>query len=125
MLLLLHSAFTLSVVKMLLKREVRGCALNSHGNYMVGRGKSWKNHGVVFLNFCGNPDLWIDFDLLSNIASVVITLVSFDFYGLFKPPTLKKLKGHIALGLCVCASLSSPIIIIIIINIVLQLSYSK
>ena len=19
-------------------------------------GKSWKNHGIVFLNFCGNPD---------------------------------------------------------------------
>ena len=33
------------------KRE----ALNSHGNYIVDRGKSWKNHGIVFLNFCGNP----------------------------------------------------------------------
>ena len=52
MLLLLHSAF---VVKMLLKREVRGCALNSHGNYIVNRGKSWKNHEIVFLNFCGYP----------------------------------------------------------------------
>ena len=28
---------------------------NSHGNYIVDRGKSWKNHGIVFLNFCGNP----------------------------------------------------------------------
>ena len=27
-------------------------ALNSHGNYMVDHGKSWKNHGIVFLNFC-------------------------------------------------------------------------
>ena len=31
-------------------------ALNSHGNYIVDHGKSWKNHGIVFLNFCGNPD---------------------------------------------------------------------
>ena len=45
----------LSVVKMLLKGEVGGCALNSHGNYIVDHGKSWKNHGNVFLNFCGNP----------------------------------------------------------------------
>ena len=29
--------------------------LNSHGNYIVDHGKSWKNHGIVFLNFCGNP----------------------------------------------------------------------
>ena len=35
--------------------EVRGRALNSHGNYIIGRGISWKNHGIVFLNFCGNP----------------------------------------------------------------------
>ena len=31
----------LSMVKMLLKREVGGCALNSHGNYIVDHGKSW------------------------------------------------------------------------------------
>ena len=31
-------------------------ALNSHGNYIVDHGKSWKNHGIVFLNFCGSPD---------------------------------------------------------------------
>ena len=37
MLLLLHSAFMLSVVKMLLKREVGG------------------NYTIVFLNFYGNP----------------------------------------------------------------------
>ena len=47
-LLLLHSAFILSVVKMLLKGEVRSHALNSHRNYIV-------DHGIVFLNFCGNP----------------------------------------------------------------------
>ena len=39
MLLLLHSAFMLSVVKMLLKGEVGGRGLNSHGNYIVDHGK--------------------------------------------------------------------------------------
>ena len=53
--LLLHSTFMLSVVKMLVKGEVGGHALNSHGNYIVDHGKSWKNHGIAFLNFCGNP----------------------------------------------------------------------
>ena len=54
MLLLLQSAFMLSVVKMLLKREIGGHAFTSHGNYIVDHGKSWKNHGIGFLNFCGN-----------------------------------------------------------------------
>ena len=54
-LLLLHSAFMLSVVKMSLKGEVSGHALNSHGNYIVDHGNSWKNHGILLLNFCGNP----------------------------------------------------------------------
>ena len=31
--------------------EFGGHALNSHGNYIIDRGKSWKNHGIVFLNF--------------------------------------------------------------------------
>ena len=48
-------AFMLSVVKMLLKGEAGGRALNSHENYIVDRGKSWKNHGIVVLNICGNP----------------------------------------------------------------------
>ena len=39
-LLLLHSAFMLSVEKMPLKGEVLGHALNSHGNYIVYHGKS-------------------------------------------------------------------------------------
>ena len=39
MLLLLHSAFMLSVVKLLLKGAVGVCALNSHGNYIVDHGK--------------------------------------------------------------------------------------
>ena len=56
MLLLLHSTFMLNVVKLLLKGEVGVCVLYSHGNYTVDHGKSWKNHGIVFFNFCGNPD---------------------------------------------------------------------
>ena len=47
----------LSLVKVLLKGEVGGCASNSHGNYIVDHGKSWKNHGIVILNFCENPEL--------------------------------------------------------------------
>ena len=43
-------------VKMLLKREVGGNVLNSHGNYIVDHGISSKNHEIVFLNFCGNPE---------------------------------------------------------------------
>ena len=39
MLFLLHSAFMPSVVKMLLKGEVGGRALNSLGNYIVDHGK--------------------------------------------------------------------------------------
>ena len=53
-LLLLHSTLMLSVVKMSLNEEVGGHALESHGNDIVDRGKSWKNHGIVFFNFCGN-----------------------------------------------------------------------
>ena len=45
----------LCMVKMPLKGEVGGRALNSHGNYIVDHVKSWKNHGIVFLNFCVNP----------------------------------------------------------------------
>ena len=54
----------LSMVKLLLKGEVRVCALNSPGNYIIDRGKSWKNHGIVFLDFCGNsafPSLRAEF----------------------------------------------------------------
>ena len=48
-LLLLHSTLMLSVVKMPLKLEVGGHAFNSHENYTVDHGKSWKTHGIVFL----------------------------------------------------------------------------
>ena len=40
-LLLLNSAFMLSMVKIPLKGEIGGHALNSHGNYIVDHGKSW------------------------------------------------------------------------------------
>ena len=56
-LLFLHSAFMLCMVKMLLKGEVGGCALNSHGNYIVDHGKSWKNHGIMFFEFLWEPCL--------------------------------------------------------------------
>ena len=47
----------LSVVKMLLKGEVEDRVLNSHGNYIVDHEKTWKNDGIVILNFCGKPDI--------------------------------------------------------------------
>ena len=48
-LLLLRSAFMLSVVKMLLKGEVGGhYALNSHGLLLI-----METNGIVFINFCG------------------------------------------------------------------------
>ena len=40
-LLLLHSTFMLRVVKMRLKGEVRGVALNIPGNFIVDHEKSW------------------------------------------------------------------------------------
>ena len=43
-----------NMVKMAVKGEVGGCALNSHGSYIVDHGISLKNHGIAFLNFCGN-----------------------------------------------------------------------
>ena len=64
-LLLLHSVFMLSVVKVVQKGDVAGHALKSHGNYIVDHGKSWKINGIVFFDFCGNPDLDV---LSSNIG---------------------------------------------------------
>ena len=51
----------LSVEKMPLKGEVSGHAFNSHGNNIVYHGKSWKNHGIVLLNFCGNPGISLNY----------------------------------------------------------------
>ena len=50
-LLLLHSAFILSVVKMPPKGEVGGLAYNSHGNYIVDQGKSWKKSWNLVFEF--------------------------------------------------------------------------
>ena len=50
------STSMLLLLKMLLKGEVGGHVLNSHGNYIVDHGISWKNHRTVFLNFCGSSD---------------------------------------------------------------------
>ena len=50
-LLLLHSPFMLSLMKMSLKGEVGG-----HSLVMQMTLLSMENHGIVFLNFCGNPD---------------------------------------------------------------------
>ena len=35
----------------------RPSILNSHRNYIVDHGKSWKNHGIVISYFCGNPEI--------------------------------------------------------------------
>ena len=50
-LLLLHSAFLLCMVKMPLKGEVGGCALNIHGNYIVDHGKIME----LFFEFLWEP----------------------------------------------------------------------
>ena len=79
MLLLLHSTFILSVVKMLLKGEVGGCALNIHGNYIVDHGKSWNNHGIEVLRV----KIWqadkrssglSDFKLLKDFKKILLKL---------------------------------------------------
>ena len=62
MLLLLHSTFILSVVKMLLKGEFGGRALKVMEITML----IVENHGIVILNFCGNPDTFTHRDR-SNI----------------------------------------------------------
>ena len=58
MLLLLHSAFMLRKVKLLLKGEVGVCALNSHGNYMVDHGKIMEKLWNCVFEFLWEP--WSD-----------------------------------------------------------------
>ena len=67
----------LSMVKMLLKGEVSGHALNSHGDYNVYHGKSWKNHGIVLLNFCGNPACSFLWQMCSSVQNGQRLLVAF------------------------------------------------
>ena len=60
----------LRVVKMSLNWEVGRHALNSHGNNIVDHGKSWKNHGIVFLSFCGNP---VQIDIYIIMLTIYLT----------------------------------------------------
>ena len=58
-LLLLHSGSISAWWRDTARRGVGGHALKSQGKYIFDHRKSWKNHGIVFLNFCGNPEfLW-------------------------------------------------------------------
>ena len=61
----------LCMERIALKGVVGGCALNGHGNYIVDHVKSWKNHGIVFLNFCGNPETVYKGDRLADNKSLV------------------------------------------------------
>ena len=79
-LLLLHSAFMLSVVELLLKEKVGVCALNSHGKYIVDLGKSWKNNEIVFLNFCGNPDVSVCDNWMPVVRRVSSRIASKDIF---------------------------------------------
>ena len=54
----------LSVVKMLLKGEVGGCALNSHGNYIVDHGKSWNCVFEFLWEPCYERDSVVEFSTL-------------------------------------------------------------
>ena len=67
-LLLLHSAFMLSVVKMPLKGEVGGRALNSHGYYIVDHGKSCNN--------CVFEFLWEPFGQTAQMCRLIYTFVA-------------------------------------------------
>ena len=61
---------------------VGGHSFKSHGNYIVDHGKSWKKHGIMFLNYCGNPeqtsgldkdlDQWVFHPLLFNLMSILL-----------------------------------------------------
>ena len=67
----------LSVVKLLLKGEVGGQALNSHVNYIADHRKSWKNHGIVLLNLCGNLVLmYISFQTNIAINRFIVTALT-------------------------------------------------
>ena len=73
MLLLLHSAFILSMVKIALKGEIGGCALNSHEITLL----IMENHGkIIELYFCGNPvgHNYIHFGIQSKIFFVTVVL---------------------------------------------------
>ena len=66
-LLLLHSTFMLCVVKMPLKLEVGGLALNSHGNYIIDNGKSWNCVFEFLWEPCGRKH-WVIYAHLKHIG---------------------------------------------------------
>ena len=63
-LLLLHLVFMLSMVKMGLKGEVGGHALNSHGNYIVDHGKVIEKSWNRAFEFLSEP--WMCFQSFSH-----------------------------------------------------------
>ena len=65
-----------------LKGEVGGHALKSHGNYINDHGKSWKNHGIVFLKFCENPEL------ILFIKGITEGLIQQCIYAVWSAPLL-------------------------------------
>ena len=56
-------------------------ALNSHGNYIVDSGKSWKNHGIMLFDFCGNPLYtptrlnFFDGNVKNEIKTIIIIII--------------------------------------------------
>ena len=79
MLLLLHSAFMLSVVEMLLRGEVGGSALISQGNYIVDHGKIME---LCFLISVGTLNYWYNkYGLLVKISKkMMIKFLSLKIY---------------------------------------------
>ena len=60
----------ISVLKLLLKGEVGACALNSHGNYIVDHGKSWKKSLNCVFEFLWEPwKLLLSFLFLERVNS--------------------------------------------------------
>ena len=74
MLLLLHSSFMLSLVKLVLKGEDGAFALNSHGNYIVDRGKIMElcfRISVVTLScvcVCKSSLIWTCYFLIPDLG---------------------------------------------------------
>ena len=65
------------------KGEVGDSARNNHGDYILGHGKSRKNQGMVFFNFCGDPEtnhfLTLDHSIQNGVSLQAIKhLMSFE-----------------------------------------------
>ena len=61
----------------MLQGEVGCRALNDHGNYNI-------DHGILFLNFCGNPELNKIFHL--KIVNIFLPIVLSIYFGCSKEP---------------------------------------